>query len=356
MQRRVTERCPIYLVPSTLMRIVVIRFSSAGDIVCTTLALRRLREKFPDASIEYLTTSRFAGLLTTNNEIDLLHTLEDRATLQQAYRCARSLSEESIDLLIDLHNSLRSRLMRRFMRASRQLLLRKRLLRRIRRVSAPEVPVPLRYLDVLAPLGVSQQDGTLRFPIEGIDRVTSFPPDFSYVVIAPGARHATKRWPAQRFAEAACEIVQNRGEKGIAIIGGPDESQTCEEAERRVREIAPDLLVDNLCGRTSWPQTARVIADATIILSNDSVAGHLAAAVGTPVVSLFGSTVPAFGFAPHSEQARVVEHKELSCRPCTRIGRATCPKGDFRCMLEIESSSVVHSALELLADERNDQE
>lgn len=339
------------------MRILVIRFSSAGDIVCTTLAMRRLRERFPDAIVEFLTTRGFAGLLSTNVDIDRLHTLEDHATLRQTIKLSRSLWTDPYDVVVDLHNSLRSRVARRVLRAKRRLVIRKRMLRRLRRLeSHSESPVPLRYLQVLAPLGVSQEDGPLCFPVDNLHPTMTGPLGSSYVTIAPGARHATKRWPAERFAEAACTIARSQGYSGIAVIGGSDEQKTCEEAEIRVREFAPEISIDNLCGRTTWPETARVIAGASILLTNDSVAGHLAAAVDTPVVSLFGSTVPEFGFAPHTDAGRVVEGPDLPCRPCTRIGRSTCPEGHFRCMLGIQVGDVVESGLKLISEAAQDQD
>ena len=338
------------------MKILVIRFSSAGDIVCMTLALRRLRERFPEATIEMVTKAGFAGLLRTNTVIDRLRTISDQASLREALSMAWSLRAERFDVVIDLHSSLRSRVITSFLVGSRHLRLRKSPLRRVGPVADDSgIPIPLRYLQVLEPLGVDQQNGRLEFPVVGVEPVRSVLSEIGYLVVAPGARHATKRWSPERFAASAARTADAAGCRGIVLIGGGDAKGEVRETIQHLSALGTDLQIVDLCGECDWEQTARTIADAEILLTNDSVAGHLAAAVGTPVVSIFGSTVPAFGFVPHADAVEVVEVEGLSCRPCTRIGRHICPEGHFRCMKEIDATHVSDAAEKLLLRTAKDQ-
>ena len=132
----------------------------------------------------------------------------------------------------------------------------------------------------------------------------------------------------------------------MLIGGAEDEPVAGEIMERMPRELL-DRVVD-LVGATDWQQTAGAIAGADVLIANDSVAGHIAAATGTPVISIFGSTSPVFGFAPFRVPGDVIEITNLECRPCTTTGRAECPLGHFRCMLDIGPSEVAERAMGLL--------
>jgi heptosyltransferase-2 len=164
--------------------------------------------------------------------------------------------------------------------------------------------------------------------------------------IAPGAHHYTKRWPADRYALALAELVMRTGGSGV-ILGGTEDELVADEVLRLLPVGIRERITD-LTGATDWQQTAAAIASADVLIANDSVAGHIAAAVGTPVVSIFGSTSPVFGFVPFRVSGVVEEVSDLECRPCTTIGRAECPLGHFRCMLDIETRQVVESVMRLV--------
>lgn len=333
-------------------KVLVIRFSSAGDIVCTTLALQRLRDHYREAEISFLTKDVFARLLESNRSIDRIVPFPSGATLRETIRFGRQLAHEEFDLVVDLHSSTRSRIVRQLLHPDRTVSLNKKWSRRLRPARvAPSIPVPLRYLGTLGSLGIDQTDGPLSIPVDDIPSPLPAGARGFTIAIAPGARHYTKRWPAGRFALSAIDIVgqtSSTNEGTVLLLGGAEETEMCREVETSVRAASTGQKVINLCGKTDWLQTARAISDSTILLTNDSVAGHIAAAVGTPVVSIFGSTIPAFGFAPHARAAIVVEEHGLPCRPCTTTGRAECPRGDLACMNLIAPERVVSAAEELL--------
>ena len=338
-----------------MKKVLVIRFSSAGDIVCTTLALERLRSHYRKAEISFLTKDIFAGLLESNRSIDRIVPFPSDASLRKTIAFSRALASERFDLVVDLHSSTRSRLVRMLTRPARSLHLQKKLTRRLH-LSQPKAssPIPIRYLRVLETLGVDQSEGSLSIPVESIDTPFELDTEAITITIAPGARHYTKRWPAERYAAAAIELLDHLSldRKGqIVVLGGMDEQETCNRVVTAIESESSLHITHNLCGETTWLETARAIADSSILLANDSVAGHMAAAVGTPVVSLFGSTVPAFGFAPYTSASTVVEELGLPCRPCSRIGRDACPRGDFACMDQISPDRVASAARTLLEDQ-----
>lgn len=333
------------------MKILVIRFSSAGDILCTTPLLRLLRRRWSDAQITYLTYREFADLLASNAHISDIWRYARQSSPVDDLRLRRRIRQQRFDLILDLHSSTRSRLIT--VGGSAEVLrLGKDPLRRIRMRSAqtapPERPMPLRQIDVVAPLGLTDDGAGLELPTT---RIASRLPEglpTPIIALAPGAHHATKMWPADRFGRTAARLATETG-GSIVLLGGPGDRTTSDRVWRELSGVDRDRRVD-LTGSTGWLESARALADCDLLISNDSVAGHIAAGTGTPVVSIFGSTLPGFGFVPFRVPCRVVEVDSLACRPCTRTGRAACPEGHFRCMLDIGVDRVVRTALELLAE------
>ncbi|MBD3349122.1 MAG: hypothetical protein GF400_08010, partial [Candidatus Eisenbacteria bacterium] len=164
------------------------------------------------------------------------------------------------------------------------------------------------------------------------------------VAAAPGSRWATKRWDPARFGAAVSRLSDELGWRAV-VTGSPAET----ESGRRAAESAGRGAVD-LTGELSLNGLIALAARAELLLSNDSAAAHVAAGVGTPVVAVFGPTVPAQGFAPYSERSRIVESR-LECRPCGRHGADRCPRGALECMDNVGVDDVVSAALDLVGSE-----
>ena len=166
-------------------------------------------------------------------------------------------------------------------------------------------------------------------------------------VLAPGSVWATKRWTTQGFADVGVALAK----KGLAlkIIGTKEESGVCEEVAAAIRmkaSLKVDLSV--LAGQISLWETAEAIADASIAITNDSGAMHLAAVAGTPTVTVFGPTVLDFGYRPWSNRAQVIEPLgELRCRPCGKHGSQKCPIGTHECMRGIDAARVINAVQSL---------
>jgi heptosyltransferase-2 len=165
------------------------------------------------------------------------------------------------------------------------------------------------------------------------------------IVVAPGSRWATKRWLPERFAQVADRLSASRDSVTV-IVGSDEDRRACSEVERSMKTRAV-----NLAGELSIGAMVAVLARAELLVSNDSAAAHVAAGLGTPVVTVFGPTVVAQGFSPYTDAARVAEAR-LPCRPCGRHGGDRCRLGTTACMSGVSAEAVLRLADELLGEDR----
>jgi heptosyltransferase-2 len=164
----------------------------------------------------------------------------------------------------------------------------------------------------------------------------------STVVLAPGSVWPTKKWGVLKFAELARALVA-RGVK-VVLIGTLADTV----AGEKILGIAQSDVVTNLIGKTSLVEAASVIASADVVVANDSAPTHIATALGTKSVVLFGPTLPSFGFAPPVELGIVVEVLDLWCRPCSPHGSDECPIHTHECMTSIRVKQVYDTVIEIL--------
>jgi ADP-heptose:LPS heptosyltransferase len=328
------------------MRLLLIRFSSAGDIILASPFVRAVRRRFPDAEIHFAVKEEFAPLLEHSPHIDRLIRLPAGAGFGALLRLKSALITEvggEYDIVFDLHDSLRSRHLRfgmgRQVSVVRKPTFAKWLLvrRKIDRLQ-PIVPIPLRYFETGLAYGIEDDGGGLELHLGGTLSPIVPITDRPTVGIAPGARHFTKRWPQERYAELARVLVERTGAR-IVLFGGIDDRAVCADIARAL----PDAV--NLAGRATMLESAAAADACDVIVTNDSAMAHVASARQRAVVAIFGSTVQQFGFAPFRTRSAVVENEGLYCRPCTTIGRSSCPEGHFRCMLEVGVEDVAGVAL-----------
>lgn len=333
---------------------LIIRFSSVGDIILTTPLLRVLRRSSPTSRIDFLVKSEYADLLKDNPHLSQVIPLPPGGGLRGLLELRSRLRRQRYDLIIDLHDSLRSRAISaghpRVYRVNKRKFARFMLVRFKRDLyhrwgGAPGVAE--RYLEAIRPLGVTDDgEGMELYPSPADHRAagTLLPqaPE-QWIGIAPSARHATKMWPSDRFAHAGTDIALARG-AGVLLLGGPEDVELCSTVEQEIRRQRRQITIVNSAGRLSLMQSAALMDRCTVVLVNDSGLMHVAAARRRPVVAVFGSTVRQFGFAPSGTHSIVVERPEVRCRPCTHIGRPMCPEGHFRCMNDITVDQVVRAA------------
>jgi lipopolysaccharide heptosyltransferase II len=324
-------------VPSESPSILILRLSSLGDIVLTTSLIVALRELYPASKIEMVIAKEYESLVPVIGGLTRVHIFDKTTGIAGLRALRRKLNAEKFDHVLDLHNVLRTRILRRGLgksvsvinkRTFQRWLLVKFKIDRLKNV--PDVIG--RYFETAASLGVTDSGA-------GPVLITKSTRQKNRIAIAPGARHWNKRWPAENFAKVALELISRgyhidlHGAKEDAII---------------TKEIASNLPAGHFtdyAGQLNLQEAAEKISEASLIISNDSGLAHVAGAVGTRVISIFGPTVKQFGFAPRSANAIVMEIEGLYCRPCTAIGLDYCPEKHFRCMKEIESESVIMSVL-----------
>ena len=159
-----------------------------------------------------------------------------------------------------------------------------------------------------------------------------------FVALAPGSVWATKRWPY--YPELAKSLAPRTR---LVVVGSSADTPLA----HAIVDAAPGRVVD-VTGQISLLASAELIGRAKAIVTNDSAPLHLASAMGTPTVAVFGPTVPEFGFGPLAQQAEIVGHTSLACRPCDRHGPQRCPLGHWRCMREITPQAVADLVRRLL--------
>lgn len=313
------------------MKILVIRFSSMGDIVLTTALLRCLHQQVEGAEIHYLTRSAYATLLAENPHVAHVHAVEqDPSTLVDR------MKQEHFDFVADLQGNGRSR---RFCRSlhvrhasyDKQDLA--RLMTVLRKKDCTDHrPVAERYFDAVRPLGV-KPDGCglechyVHSDLSSVLQNSKHHPlpadilDRPYAVIAVGSQHATKCIPLDKL-QVVCSYLSGP----VLLLGDANDRRRIKDFDLRLHDN-----VVNLCGKTSLSQSIQLVDHAAVVLTGDTGLMHVAAAFDKPMVVLWGSTVPAFGFAPYLSQAVNME-VDVWCRPCHRFGRAKCPRHNFECM------------------------
>ncbi len=343
--------------PGTLSKTLIIRLSSVGDIVLSTPLIRELRRRMPQSQIDYLVRADYADLLRGNPHLSRLIEFPRGGTLDDLRRTRAEIARARYDRIIDIHGSLRSRILCRGLRNVGRI--RKRVFARFLLVhfkrdiysffgGSPSVPG--RYLETLAAWGVVDDgEGPELFPsaeaearAAGIFRALEERAAGNVIGICPSARHFTKMWPSERFAECAAALGTRHG-AGIVLFGDAAEAERCAAMAKDLASRAPAVPLLNAAGMLSLAETAAAMDHCRVILTNDSGLMHIAAARRRKVVAIFGSTVRQFGFFPPADRSIVLEEHGLKCRPCTPIGRATCPRGHFRCMLDITPARVISS-------------
>lgn len=342
------------------MKCLVIQTAYLGDIVLTMPLLRRLRE-LPDLdALAVLTTPVGAEFLRGQAVADRLLIYDKRGrdrgprgflrTVRAARRCGFGLA-------VIPHRSARSGLMALMALVPERIGFdesggRVFLTTRVPYRSRPhEIE---RFVALADAVKEASREGPLDFhldvPPQGVRELESVltsrgvEADERLVVAAPGSRWATKRWRPERFGQASARLSSEFGMRPI-VAGASDEAEVGAAAAAAAGGSAVDLTGD--LSLSAW---VALMARASIVLSNDSASAHVAAGVGTPVVAVFGPTVPSQGFAPYSKRARVVE-TPLDCRPCGRHGSDNCRVGTNACMDTVGVDDVLAAARSALETE-----
>jgi len=324
------------------MKVLVIRFSSIGDIVLTTPVVRCLKKQLPNVQVHYLTKKSFRGLLETNPYVDKVHVLEDDINL-----VIEELKPEGFDCIIDLHHNLRTLRIKRALKkveaiSFNKLNFKKWLFTALKINRLPKVHIVDRYLATLQKFGVVNDNEGLDYFIPEKDVVpyTDIPASHhaGFIGIVIGAALNTKKLPIEKL-KLLCANIQHP----VILLGGPEDKRDGE----LIAEV-DKVKVYNACGKFNLNESADLVRKSKFVITHDTGLMHIAAALHKRVISVWGNTVPAFGmtayYAKYDVKSAIYEVKGLGCRPCSKIGYNKCPLGHFKCMEQQDVDAMVQTA------------
>ena len=330
-------------------RIGIVQTAFIGDVVLATPLAEAARRAAPGAEITFVTIPGTANLVDHHPFVDRVVVFDKRGS-EHGIAGVRSLSRklEGLDIALIPHRSFRSAAAAfwagipvrvGFENSAGAFLL-------THTVPYHRLHEVDRNLALGAAVGLGGEGlAPALFPGREDRRVVSSRlPDrlrAPVVALAPGSIWSTKRWPLDSFV-ALAQLLRRRLEATLILVGGPGDAELCSELARRSGGVAL-----NSAGRLTLRQSAELLRRCQVAVTNDSAPAHLAAAMGTAVVAIFGPTVTGFGFAPYGAGHRVLE-RPLPCRPCGWHGGKRCPIGTFECMRSIAPKDVFSAVEEIV--------
>lgn len=329
-------------------KILVIRFSSIGDIVLTTPVIRCIKQQVPGAEVHFLVREKFLPVVAHNPYIDKLHVLAHSRELM-----IEELITEEYDYIIDLHHNVKTLRVKRALKKAdkahklkifsfHKLNIRKYILTAFKINLLPPVHIVDRYMKTVEPLGVKNDGAGLDYFIgkEEETKREDIPASHQagYIACVIGAAHGTKKWPVHKWKTFCTEMKHP-----VILLGGAEDRMNGDAIA-----AVDDIKVYNACGKFSLNESADLVRKAKLVITHDTGLMHIAAAFKKPIISLWGNTVPAFGMTPYygatMVPAQVLETKKLWCRPCSKIGYDKCPLGHFKCMEKIQPGELLQRA------------
>lgn len=309
-----------------MKEIMVIRFSSIGDIVLCTPVIRLLKKRFPESKITFVTKSKFAHLLSKNPYIERILCWDH--DLQRI-----ELSQIQFDIIVDLHSNLRSLMVKlRFWQVPSLSLSKKNLNKFLYTITKWNIfkvdSIVQRSIQTLMPLGISDDKEGLDFQVSDIEVSSEL--EFGllddYLVVVLGGTYFTKRIPENKLEEFFRSFPKNK----IALIGGKEEFELGKRLEKKY-----EGSVVSFCGQLSIEESAKLMSRSKVVISGDTGMAHIAAALGCSIGLIWGNTAPGYGMSPVVKEGVEIEHfvvPDLNCWPCSKLGYSDCPKGHFKCM------------------------
>jgi ADP-heptose:LPS heptosyltransferase len=314
------------------MKVLVIRFSSMGDIIYTTPIVRCLKKQLPDAEVHFLTKPAFKYIYDNNPYVDKLLLLKPSLSETIA-----DIKAEGYDYIIDLHNNLRTTVikLRTGIKSStyKKQTIRKWLSLKFNLKLVPPVHLVDRYLKTVAFLGVTNDGQPIDYYIKKDYQLTELLPAShqNYVAFVIGATHFTKRMPNKKIINICRQL-----NLPIVLLGGSDVKPNGDEIAAAIGN-----KVYNACGATTLDESVFLVSKAESIIGFDTGLTHIAEAFNKPIVSIWGGTVPELlGVQPYMVKDVLVAGIDLSCRPCSKFGLEKCPLGHFKCMHDIPEQPI----------------
>lgn len=332
------------------MKILIIRFSSIGDIVLCTPVFRCIKKQMENVEVHFLTKKQFASVTATNPYIDKFFYLE-----KSVDEVLPDLKNENYDYVIDLHNNIRSIAIKKALKTKsstiKKLNFQKLILTKAKIDIMPHRHITQRSLDAIRIPGVKDDGGGLDFFIPNDQRIREedlphgHVSGFMAIVIA--ANHFTKKMPLHKLRELCTEL-----DFPIVLVGGPDEKTEGDEIAS-----VDEIKVYNACGKFSLFESADILRKARVVISHDTGMQYIACALQKPVLAIWGGTSPRLQVEPYYGSNFMTHYQgiyeniflDLWCQPCSKYGLPRCPLGHFNCMNKQDTKYIAKRALEMAA-------
>jgi heptosyltransferase-1 len=347
------------------LRILLIRLRMIGDVVFTTPAIRALRRHFPQAHLAYLVEEQAAPVVAGSPHLDEVIVIPLTSGVRRIVddiRIARQLRRRAFDVVIDFHGGPRGSWLTWLSGAPERIgytvvgrsWMYTRAIDRPRALRARH-SVENQW-DLLEPLGVPPPDRT-HDPVNMIETdrarrrvdvalgAAGVPHDAAVVVLHVSAGNPFRRWPLEQFAETAASLVVRDPRFYVVLTSGPSEADAADRVGQLARQALPADLTGHIarCGEFTLDELKSLVARAALYIGGDSGPLHVASTTGTPIVGIYGPTLPARSapWRDPSMPTESVELQDLSCRPCDQ---RVCVHGDFRCLSRLTAGMVVEAA------------
>lgn len=321
-----------------MSKILVIRFSSIGDIVLTTPIVRCLRKQLQGAQVHYLTKKAFLPIVQNNPYIDKVYSIQSDVS-----EVMEELKKEKYDFIVDLHHNLRTMQVKRALKVKSasfpKLNIEKWLMVNLKMNKLPAIHIVDRYFKTVESLSVKNDGEGLDYfiPLRDEVNINALPQSHrnGYTAFVVGAKHYTKQLPEHKII-SICKKINSP----IVLLGGPEDVEKAKHIEQAVGD-----KVYNACGKYSINQSASLLKQAKKVITHDTGLMHIASAFKKDIISVWGNTIPEFGMYPYKPGAgsHMMEVKGLSCRPCSKLGYKACPKKHFNCMEQIDEAKLIQS-------------
>ncbi len=330
-----------------MVKFLVVRFSSIGDILLTTPVVRHLKKQVEGATVHYLTDKSFVPLLEANPHIDKVHAFDGKMKI-----CLQELRAEGFDYIIDLHNNTRTARIKYSLKRMDFTVRNPKAFTwlyvhlGINRLS--ELHMADRNLETISSfISETDADGLDYFIPEGEHiPLTNLPEAYrdGYVGLVIGTQHETRKLPLQSLVELCGKLIQP-----VLILGGPEDRETGDAIVAGL----PGKAIHNRCGKQTIHQSASLVQQARVIITHDTGLMHIAASFKKRIISVWGNTVPEFGMVPYRTDPASTgfEVSGLKCRPCSKTGYQRCPKKHFRCMQEQDLDGIAKTTEQLFSSE-----
>jgi ADP-heptose:LPS heptosyltransferase len=314
-----------------MQKVLILRFSSIGDIVLTTPVIRAIKQQKPNTEIHYATKKSYANVLEHNPYIDQLHLLKDSTG-----KLIKELKEHKFDLIIDLHHNLRTSRIKFHLRKPSvtfsKLNIEKWLMVQFNINKLPQIHIVDRYFDPIHHWGIKNDHKGLEY-YNGCEDHLDIPEleevyHAKYAALVIGGTYYTKQIPEEKLYELIEQI-----KLPVVILGGPGEIDLAEKIHQKYPKKCW-----NAVGKSNLNQSAELIRKSDFVITGDTGLMHIAAAYQKKIYSFWGNTIPEFGMTPYMpqnpEKSIILEVNDLNCRPCSKLGYYHCPKKHFNCMMK----------------------